>query len=79
MPKEVGRIYPTSNPSARKVITIHIHGVGRGLGGHSGGSGRGGGRGRGRGIGGSCVTHNIDIYKYVDGTETYVPQEVWIQ
>ena len=37
------------------------------------GQGKGCGRGRGHVHG----THNIDISKFVDGTETYVPKEVW--
>ena len=77
MSKEAGKIYPSSNLGAIKVRTRHINGIGIGIVGYSGGSGHGGVRVCIRGQGGGCGTHKIDISKYVDGTETYVPQELW--
>ena len=79
MSKEVDKIYPSFNLGARKGRTRNVRGVGIDWRGWGGRSGRGGGRLYSSGQWGGLGTHKTDIYNYVDGTETYFPQEVWRQ
>ena len=74
--KEVHAVYPAGIGSRRRGGR-EISSIGRGGRGGGRGRGRGGGRGRGRGRGRGGGDNNVDLTKYLDGTETYIPPRIW--